>query len=32
MLAGEVAEGETVTFDVDESSDGLVLADPVTVS
>ncbi|HEY5846754.1 MAG TPA: ATP-dependent chaperone ClpB [Microlunatus sp.] len=32
VLSGEIGEGETVTFDVDESSDGLVLADPVTVS
>ncbi len=32
VLSGEIGEGETVAFDVDESSDGLVLADPVTVS
>ena len=32
VLSGEIGEGETITFDVDESSDGLVLADPVTVS
>ena len=31
VLSGEIAEGAVVTFDVDESSDGLVIATPQPV-
>jgi hypothetical protein len=34
VLSGEVHEGDTVVFDVDETSDGLVIVEsqPATVS
>ncbi len=32
VLSGELGEGDTVTFDVDAGSDGLVLAEPEPVS
>ena len=32
VLAGEVADGDTVVFDVDETSDGLVVVQPVTAA
>jgi ATP-dependent Clp protease ATP-binding subunit ClpB len=32
VLSGEIGEGETVTFDVDEGSDGLVIAEAQPVS
>ena len=32
VLAGEVADGDTIVFDLDESKDGLVVVQPVTAA
>ncbi len=32
VLAGQVLEGDTVSFDVDDSADGLRVVEPVTAS
>ena len=32
VLAGEVADGDTIVFDVDEAKDGLVVVQPVTAA
>ena len=32
VLAGQVLEGDTVSFDIDDSTDGLRVVEPVTAS